>query len=361
MLRTLNTGYLLLFLGIMAGCATTPPDNNRADYKKTATQSSLEIPPDLTLTTNDELILPDEIAKETVSVTEQVTVTSAPAASPPSAPKKIAVKREGNVRWLVIRDSTPESLWSKVRMFWLEQGFKLKLEDPKIGILETDWQENRADIPQTGLRKLFGGVLDALYSAPTRDKFRVRLERGDSTTEVYLTHRGAEEVNRGDTFIWQPRPADPELEAELLNRLMVFLGVEQGEASTLLATPTSTQFKAELVQTTAGIAGELVIYEDLLPAWQRVGVILDRLGFGIVERERAQGRYQVRYFGSEEEKGFLARWFGGSDDTEEQVYQIHLTAEQAKKTRLKISDLQGQIMTNKTTERILTLLYERLK
>jgi outer membrane protein assembly factor BamC len=250
-------------------------------------------------------------------------------------------------------------LWPKVRTFWLEQGFQFTLEDPKIGILETDWQENRADIPQTGLRKLLGGVFDALHSAPTRDKFRTRLERGIDGTELYLTHRGAEEVSTGDTFQWQPRAADPELEAEMLNRLMVFLGVETDTANALLATPTLTSSsQVELVQT--GTVKELVINDDLGRAWQRVGVVLDQLGFGIEERRRSEGIYRVRYFGTEENKGFLARLFG-SDDAKEQLYQIHLLTEQEKKTRLRILDEQGQVATSKVAEQILTLLYERLK
>jgi len=313
--------------------------------------------------------LPDEIVKKGTTVTQSDNHSAPPAENLPAtstrvspAPKKIEVKRDGNIRWLAVRDSTPESLWPKVRTFWLEQGFKLKLEDSKIGILETDWQENRADIPQTGLRKLLGGVLDGLYSSPTRDKFRIRLERGVDATELYLTHRGAEEINRGDTFIWQPRPADPELETELLNRLMVFLGVEPNQASTLLATQNPNQLKAELIHATEGTMGELMVYDNLGRTWQRVGLVLDRLGFGIEERNRTEGSYQVRYFGSEEDKGFLSRLFGGGDDeAKEQMYQIRLTTEQEKRTRLQILDAQGQVTTHKTAEQILTLLYEQLK
>ena len=94
--------------------------------------------------------------------------------------------------------------------------------------METDWAENRADIPQDFIRRILEKVTSALYSAATRDKFRTRLERGETpgTTELYVSHRGAEEVSQGENFVWQPRASDPELEAEMLNRLIVYLGVE---------------------------------------------------------------------------------------------------------------------------------------
>ena len=105
-------------------------------------------------------------------------------------------------------------------------GFLLKREDPQTGIMETDWAENRADIPKGVIRDMIGKVFDQLYSAATRDKFRVRLERGQQpgTTEVYVTHFGAEEVEAGGSnpasqigTVWQPRPREPELEAERNN------------------------------------------------------------------------------------------------------------------------------------------------
>ena len=143
----------------------------------------------------------------------------------------ITLEQAGNQRWLVV-SAPPDQVWPKVREFWTRNGFALKRDDPTIGIMETDWLENRADIPQDGIRAVLKKYLDVLYSAPTRDRFRVRLERaaGGNATDVYLTHSGVEEVAVGgasasasNTYIWQRRPSDPELEAEMLNRLMVFL------------------------------------------------------------------------------------------------------------------------------------------
>ncbi|CAK0764537.1 outer membrane protein assembly factor BamC [Gammaproteobacteria bacterium] len=110
----------------------------------------------------------------------------------------------------------------------MDQGFLLKVDDPKTGILETDWLENRANIPQSGVRALFGKVMDGLYDSSTRDRFRVRLEQGEApnTTEVYISHLGAEEVVKGDSGM-ADAPTDPELEAVMLQRLMVFMGFKR--------------------------------------------------------------------------------------------------------------------------------------
>ncbi len=151
------------------------------------------------------------------------------------AQNEIHVERDGDKRWLVIQ-SDSAAVWNKMREFWLQNGFLIKREDPRIGILETDWAENRADIPMDPVRKVLSKALDSLYSSPTRDMFRVRLEAGakPGTTELFLTHRGMQEVFDDKTTIWQPRPSDPELESEMLNRLMVYMGVQEQQAKQAL-------------------------------------------------------------------------------------------------------------------------------
>ncbi len=95
-----------------------------------------------------------------------------------------------------------DQLWPQVKEFWLQEGFLIKKEDPRVGILETGWLENRADIPQGMIRNVLGKVIDSVYSAATRDQYRTRLERGadPGTTEIYVTHRGVEEVVSGSAI-----------------------------------------------------------------------------------------------------------------------------------------------------------------
>src|SRR5690606_12346511 len=140
----------------------------------------------------------------------------------------VQILRDGNKRWLLVNRPV-DQLWEPTREFWLDHGFNLDQEKPALGIMETDWAENRAKLPQDVIRKTLGKVFDSLYSTSERDKFRTRLERRpDGRTEIFVSHRGMIEVYNSaakDSTVWQPRPTDPELEVEFLRRLMVKLGV----------------------------------------------------------------------------------------------------------------------------------------
>lgn len=360
-----------LFISIMGGCSTvnnTSPDYG-ADYKKSTTEQPLEIPPDLIGSTHieEQMVVPppsdgtttfsDYNSGQTTTRTRQPTsgINVLPVAS------KVQIKRDGNIRWLVL-PGEPNNLWPQVKQFWLKQGFTLKLENPRIGIMETEWAENRADIPQDGIRKYLGKILDMVYSASTRDKFRVRLERGSiaGTTELYLIHRGAEEVAKGDDWVWQSRPSDPELEAEMLNRLMVFVGMEKEQADTLLATIEDKPVSRAQLMHTDQI--HLVVQEDFARTWRRTGIALDRIGFTVEDRDRSRGMYFIRYIDpeSDKEKGFFASWFGGDSTPNNQEYRILLTDE-ALTTHIVVLNNQEQRDTSKTAEKILTLLQEQLE
>jgi len=155
----------------------------------------------------------------------------------------VRIERAGNQRWLVV-NRPADQLWGPVRDFWQENGFLLTLDQQNLGIMETDWAENRAKIPQDFIRNTLGRVFDSLYSTAERDRFRTRLERSASgSTEIYISHRGMQEVfidnSQKEQTVWRPRPADPELEAEFLRRLMVRLGVSQEQSKALVATGTA--------------------------------------------------------------------------------------------------------------------------
>ncbi|MDG4553362.1 MAG: outer membrane protein assembly factor BamC [Candidatus Competibacter sp.] len=324
-------------LAVSSGCSTsfdTLLPDRRPDYRQSTVSQPLEIPPDLTSSTIDDTLLVPELnpagsaslstyAKERGGPQAQA---RAPEAVLPPQPG-ITLEQDGNQRWLAIAAPT-DQVWSKVREFWTSNGFVLKRDDPTIGIMETDWVENRADIPQDGLRGLLKKYLDILYSAPTRDKFRVRLERtsDDKITDLYLTHYGVEEVAVGgasasasNAYIWQRRPSDPELEAEMLSRMMVYLGASERRAETQQVKAAATAGpRARLVD--EGGESRLVIDEDYSRAWRLVGLALDGSNYAVEEQNRGQGLYVVEYRDPEKEnrkpgsdEGFfskLAFWRG---------------------------------------------------
>ncbi|MDM8560534.1 outer membrane protein assembly factor BamC [Candidatus Parabeggiatoa sp. HSG14] len=367
-------GWCLL-ISVMGGCSTLP--DHSADYKKSTTVPPLEIPPDLIGSTHveEQLVVPESPSQETTTFSdynfdqagEKQQVQRDVGILPYS--EQIQIKRDGSIRWLVLQEK-PDVLWTKVKQFWQKNGFILKTDNPSFGIMETQWAENRADIPQEGIRHLLGKILDAAYSASTRDKFRVRLERGKvaGTTELYLTHKGAEEVAKDDNFVWQGRPSDPELEAEMLNRLIVYLfEINEKQAETLLATHEDEKNKdekpvsrAQLTHSENGHAN-LIVRENFAQTWRRTGLALDRIGFTVEDRDRDRGLYFIRYIDPEpdKDKGFWGRLFGSSKPTN-QEYLISLIDEQ-QTTRIVVKNNKEQIETRKTAAKILTLLHEQLK
>jgi outer membrane protein assembly factor BamC len=365
MSRFLKTALGCLLISVIGGCSNLP--NHSADYKNSTTAPSLELPPDLIGSSkiDEQLVIPEISKTATYSdysknKTGRRIVQSGIDVLPQS--KQVQIKRDGRTRWLEMIGK-PDSLWLKVRQFWLKNGFQLKIDNPQIGIMETDWAENRADIPQDGIRKWLGKVFDTVYSASTRDKFRVRLERASvaNTTELYLTHRGAEEVAKGNDWEWQGRPSDPELEAEMINRLIVFFGVEKTQADTLLAeNKEETASRAQLVDTQAGHKS-LIVRENFARTWRRIGLALDRVGFTVEDRDRTRGIYFIRYIDPEtnKDKGFLSGLFG-EKSTPPEEYIISLI-DQSPTTHIVVKDNTKQIVQNKTAEKILTLLQEQLQ
>jgi outer membrane protein assembly factor BamC len=343
------------------------PGREKTDYKKSETIDNLEVPPDLSSNTINEA--PDSLdaASATWSefgatrpLREKTAVLSGNAA--------VEVNRDGDQQWLLVQ-GMPEQVWPRVKEFWLQQGFLIRMEDPRLGILETGWAENRADIPQGPIRNLIGKAIDSVYSSATRDKYRVRLEKGTdgNVTEVYLTHRGVEEVVKGSatdsTSVWQSRPTDPELEAEMLKRMMVFLGVEEDKAQSMLARKSEKQVRAELISDKSGTS--LLVREDYSRAWRRTGVALDRVGFTVEDRNRSDGIYYVRYndpLGEQKASGILDKlaFWSSDDDKNGSEYRIKLLAD-GPVTHVIVNDSQDKRDTTTTAKRILTLLEEQLR
>lgn len=371
----------LLLIGLLAGCSgNILPESKKIEYKSAGKLPPLEIPPDLTQQSRDERYAVPDVSASKGSATYsaysseragQARTTTAQDLLPQV--DKMRVERSGTQRWLVV-NGAPEKLWPGVKEFWQELGFLVNVEVPEAGIMETDWAENRAKIPQDIIRGSIGKVFDSLYSTAERDKFRTRLEKGaePGTVEIYISHRGMYEtyINEGKSETkWQPRPADPELEAEMLRRLMVRLGVEESRAKTMVSAE-SRQERAKLSRATDG-AGALMLEEPFDRAWRRVGLALDRVGFTVEDRDRAQGLYFVRYVDpdvdskkKDDDKGFLSKlmfWKGGATDKPSQAqYRIHLKAA-GESTNVQVLTREGGADRSDTSRRILGLLHEQLK
>jgi outer membrane protein assembly factor BamC len=284
------------------------------------------------------------------------------------------VVREGNQRWLIVKGA-PEQVWVAVKGFWQESGFIVNVEFPEAGILETDWAETRPQLKNVGaVRAFLSWALDQVVTTSERDKFRTRLERGaePGTTEIFISHRRMEEVLVSSTTsdipetLWQPRAPDPDLEAEMLRRLMVRFGVDDTQAKSRIASAPPAAPRATLSKGDDG-TGTLALNEQFDRAWRRVGLALDRVGFTVEDRDRTKGIYFVRYIDPQadgaDKGGFLSKLkFWGSDKPKpNEQFRIQVKDGNAAGCQVNVLNKDGAREQSDTAGRILALLYEQLK
>ncbi len=353
----------------LSGCESMQV-TKRIDYKSTSTAPALELPPDLTTPRYD-----DRYSVSTASglAAQQASGKSRESEFLATVPNA-RIARAGNERWLVVK-VTPEQAWTVTRQFWSESGFVLAVEQPALGLMETDWAENRADIPADALRRSLGQFADIFYTTYKRDKFRTRVERGAEagTVEIYVSHRGMEQVPTAKidgsspaAFAWALMPPNPDLEAEMLTRLMVRFGTAEPQAVAAVAQAAAQADRARIEKGTDGVP-KLVIDESFDRAWRRVGLALDRSGFTVVDRDRSTGVYYVRYADPDTEIGKrdqswlskLAFWRKDEAEKPEQ-YRIAVV-EQAPRSLVSVQDTKGAPDKTPASDRILALLKDQLK
>lgn len=369
----------VLSVALLASCGMIP-ESKKIEYKSEGKKlRPLEIPPDLVTPARDErYAMPGagNSGPTTFSAYTGGRQSQVDRGNTSVLPEvgEMRIERSGTQRWLVVPGIAPEKLWDTVKEFWQENGMLINVEMPQAGVMETDWAENRAKIPQDMIRNFLGKALDSLYSTAERDKFRTRLEKAaDGASEVYISHRGMYEVyvteGRAETR-WQPREPDPELEAEMLRRLMVRLGSEEDKAKAMLATP-AKQDRAKLNRSGPGGA-TLEVTESFDRAWRRVGLALDRVGFTVEDRDRSQGIYYVRYVDPDadaksrkDESGLLSKlsfWKSSSDKdlAKNAKYRIHVKGDSDSST-VQVLTNEGGLDTTGVSTKILGLLHEQLK
>ncbi len=361
---TTRVGLLALALALSACSAL---EGDKIDYKSAAKGSTLEVPPDLTQLSRDSRYnVPGGTVSAAAMQASQAAQPSGTANAAATQLGDVRIQRDGNKRWLVI-DRPADKLWEPVRDFWLENGFTLDLDQANLGIMETDWAENRAKLPQDLIRSTLGKVIDSLYSTGERDRFRTRLERNAAGgTEVYITHRGMVEVYSNttkDQTVWQPRAADPELETEFLRRLMVRLGVSQEQSKAVVATAAAPVAQSATVATVNNVP-VVQMKEGFDRAWRRVGVALDRTGFTVEDRNRNDGVYFVRYVApnaDKKEAGFFGKLFTRSPDAVPPLKYRIVVRSQGEATTVSVLNEGGTPEASANAERIVRVIADELK
>jgi len=358
----------------LAACSSL--DEDKINYKSASKASTLEVPPDLTQLRKDSRYILDSNSA-TASGFQGVPTKAADNGTASNSAGDARMERSGNQRWLVV-NRPADKVWGVLQDFWKDNGFVLTTEQAELGIMETDWAENRAKLPQDFIRKSLGRVLDALYSTGERDRFRTRIERNtQGGVEIYISHRGMIENytdGRKEQTLWQPRPADPELEIEFMRRLMLRFGgatAPVGSSAATLTAGTSGAASGSAVSVSGSVMVTQInnlpvieLKDDFDRAWRRLGVALDRTSFTVEDRDRSKGVYFVRYVpagATGKEPGFFAKLFS-KDVTSPTLtkYSITLTHKDGV-SRIAVLNAEGAADPSDNAEKILKLIAGELK
>jgi outer membrane protein assembly factor BamC len=407
----------LFLLANLTACDSIPFVDTTPDYKGAGRARPLEVPPDLTASpSSDTFSVPGGTSYSTYTQAQEG--QEAGVEKVLQSPEGVRLERSGAQSWLVV-DAPAEKIWPVIREFWIDMGFAVRVENPQIGVMETEWIESDAikkDASGNVLSK-FDKWLDKLSGFADRKKFRTRLDRGveAGTTEIYMTHRSVSgapddgknriqtqlgEIDTGYRADAKDAPKadanDAELDAELLRRLMVKLGVEEQKSQSILAEAITIK-RAEVIKESDGSA-RLLLNDQFDRAWRRVGLALDRIGFVIEDKDRSNGLFFVRYADVDiddtpkKKKGLLDTlkfWgdddkkqaqtpvekeqksvidslkFWGSDDkgktNPEKQYRIKVADGDAGNAVVSVVDTNGARVRTTTANRIIALMYEQLK
>lgn len=390
MKKLVRTSLILAMPVVLSACSVLGVDfsKDKIQYETSASRAPLEVPPDLTqVPTSDRYAVPSRpqtvLASQQAEVTQNTNVVQNASTVLPEG-EVAKVVREGNSRWIHV-NLTPEQAWPIVQDFWNTIGLSLARQDASTGVMETNWAENRAKLPQDIIRASLGKVIDLVYSTGERDQYRARLERSAAGgTDIFITHRSMVEVVKSlggdnETTVWQPGPNDPELEAELMTRMAQRINMEfdpkakaQPKEEREKAVQDLTRYQpveavSELEQNSEGVVTSLFVKEGFERAWRRVALAIDRMGFTVEDRDRSRGFFLVRYLDEEyeekkrDEQGFWSNAFGRSKPVDAPQYVIYLQKLSDTETRVHVLGPDGKPDTTGVAPKILTLLSEQTK
>lgn len=370
-----NSRFTLRCLGVvlgvgaltLSGCSTWNQlvgNEESIDYKSTVRGDPLSIPPDLTqVNQGAHYRAPEGTATFTEyaqSQQQQRDQSAADRILP--QPEGINVVRDGDLRWLVV-DKPAEEIYPQIVEFWGNNGFTISKQDPRAGLIETDWAENRAKIPEGWIRSALGSIIDQVFDSGERERFRTRLERVNGKTEIYVSHQHMVETPTADDtiFKWVFGPEDPGLNAAMLARMMVYLGTDVQQAQQLVAEAEKAP-NAPDIMLSEDDSAQLNLGESFDRAWRRVGVAIDSAGFSVEDRDRSTGDYYVRYLDTDtgvkvEQQNFIGRLFGTKNTAEAAQYRINVAQhQQGAGSKVTVLDANGQVQNTETARRILSVL-----
>ena len=360
----LRVVLVLTLLTSLMACSSAPEwKGNYGVAEKQEQSGKLEVPPELSEPdSNQSLVIPNIAAKgSTYSAYNNLEVgTKTKVAT--ANPKGIKVIRDGATRWLEINMSA-DKLWPQLKLFFAEVGFEIKREDKALGIMDTNFLENRLALPTNWFSKM----LNRISSTGLRDKYRARIEKTDipDVVRLFITHQGLKEYvsdTSQDTAVfklwWESRPSDPELEAEMYQRFLIFNDMSK-EASIKLLNQVAAKERTQLVDKDG--AQVLHVGEGFARTWRRVGIALDRIGLFVEDRNRSNGLYYLRITDDfkvkvQEEKDWLSNLFSSGGNVKLKERYLLSVVEEGPVTVISIYEPSGAKADSRFVKQLLSEL-----
>jgi outer membrane protein assembly factor BamC len=280
---------------VLAACGGPSAD---LEYLDSRVKPNLEIPPDLTLVAVETgFELPAIFSGDGTGSRNGIPVLA--------SVDSIRLKGHSDFYWLSIDEPT-ENLYQLVRDFWASEGYTLAMDEPVIGIMKTHWvfnKEGGKDKDKSFLAKILG---DSDLSS-SQDQFITRIARdgGTTTSQIYISHRGTQKplrlfsqsdrydqvhLNDGGTGEdWDFRASEPELEVEMLSRLMLYLGLRQLEVDQQLANIKLFAPRASIHTDFAEDETYILVKDEFMRTWNRTLHQLERLNFEVISADPSSG------------------------------------------------------------------------
>jgi len=347
---------ILLFSLFISGCLYTDSEKNNDslikenltfNYYSDKSVSSLEVPPDLTSPDYQNAFRLNNLApnakKNFISNTgdnENFEILK------PSA--DIQIIKDGSRRWLEV-DKDPETVWQLSLDFLKTMGFNIEINNKKIGIIQTNFLENRPKpkLPKSSLnfiKQMFQDIGKS-YSLASLDRYRIRIEpKINNKVDVFLTLDQMQEVisdtrDNVNHTVFQAVPKNESIEVEMLYNLMLFLGGDEATSRekiiNSLAKENTPSF--EIKDSINGYA-KVVVDMSVIETWDNVSWALDQSGIDIEDKDFIEKTFYINDVRNSD-KGISSLIFG--DDAIKKSFQIVVK---------KISENESEVHFNDVSE-----------
>lgn len=337
----------ILLLGINA-CEYIPtldevvPDK-RSEYRKSRSLPDLEVPPDLTIERDDDLVIPGESEPTTLSAYELQKKRGG------LSQLEALEQQYPGEKVLPVAGSTVD-VWPELMSYFKGKGYGIDLEDAELGVLETTWLES---------------------GESSRDKFKIFAEPSETgnATILFISSERQEKIGLGDTNVeWLEQTADERKTNRFVAEIKtMFYGTSEVIAAKPAGSSASASAAPVRQQAILENAGDekylLRLPENFTSGWSQTAELLERAGARVEKADASKGIFYVLYQPvipeeSQEEKGFFSKLkFWGDDEPETSAFQVSVTGLEGN-TEIVVLDDDGDWQADPAATSLLTSMMD---